>query len=359
MLQRLATLIILLMAGLPLSAQWLDLSTPGIPRTADNEPDLTAPVPKDAYGQPNLSGLWIPVNSHGSLFDPNNAQEWARELMAEHESNYYGQEPRFSCLPGGPAAYPAGALAGGLRRFVHRPDFLAILNADMTYRQVFMDGRELETDPFPTWTGYSVGYWEGDSLVVESNGYNDKTWLNGVGLQHTDQLRITERYQRVDFGHINIEITYDDPGTFTESVQAFVEMEYRADTEILENVCNESSKGLSHWNGEVKQADAKVVEVPEEVLETYVGTYEGIWLGNTITAEIVLEDGEMSLIRTPPYAYNGGNVESAKSRLIAQSQTAFDCTCGVAFVFKANDEGMVNDLEEVHVSGAWSFKRVR
>ncbi|MDG2087264.1 MAG: hypothetical protein P8J68_00775 [Arenicellaceae bacterium] len=359
MLQRPAALIILLLAGLPLNAQWLDLQTPNIPRTPDNEADLTAATPKDADGHPDLSGLWIPVNSHGSLFDPDKTQEWARQLMAEHESNYFGSEPRFSCLPSGPATYPAGALAGGLRRFVQRPNFLAILNADMTYRQIFLDRRELETDPFPTWTGYSVAHWEGDTLVVNSNGYNNKTWLNGVGLQHTDQLRITERYQRVDFGHIKLEITYDDPGTFTETVKAFVEMEYSADNEILENVCNESSKGLSHWNGEIQQADEKVVDVPEEILASYVGTYEGIWLGNLITAEILLEDGEMFLIRTPPYAYNGGNVESAKSRLIAQSEIAFDCTCGVAFVFKADEEGVVTELEEVHVSGAWPFKRVR
>jgi hypothetical protein len=358
--QRLATLIILLLAGFPLSAQWLDFLTPDIPRTADNQPDLTAPAPKNAEGYPDLSGMWVPVDAHGSLFDPDKTQEWARQLMAEHESNFFGKEPRFNCLPNGPASYPASALADGMRRFVQRPTFLAILSSDMTYRQVFLDGRELETDPFPTWIGYSAAHWEGDTLVVESNGYNDKTWLNGLGLQHTDRLRITERYQRVDFGHIKLEITYDDPGTFTEPVQALVEMEYRADTALLENVCNESSIGLSHWKGEIKQAEEKAVDVSEEILATYVGTYEGIWLGNVITAEIVLEDGEISLIRTPPYGDNiGGNIESAKSRLIPQSENAFDCSCGVGFVFKANGEGVVTGVEEVHVSGAWPFKRVR
>ena len=352
MLQRLATLIILLVATSPLSAQWLTLPTPGIPRTADGALDLSAPVPRGADGHPDLSGLWVPVDARGSLFDPDKIQEWARQVMAEQEGNFFGNEPRFHCLPSGPASYPAGSLASGMRRIVQHPTFIAILNSDMTYRQIFMDGRELETNPFPTWMGYSVAHWDGDSLVVESNGFNDKTWLNGKGLPHTDLLRITERYRRVDFGHIELEVTYEDPGTFTEPVQALIEMEYRADFELLESVCNESSIGLSHWNGEINQAEDKVVDVPEEILATYVGTYQGIWLGRIITAEILLEDGEMFLVRTPPYSYTGGNSDSAKSRLIPQSETAFDCSCGVGFVFKVNDEGIATEVSEVHVSGA-------
>ena len=129
MLQRIATLLILLVACLPLSAQWLDLPTPGIPRTADGKPDLTAPTPKDANGHPDLSGLWVPLEARGSLFDLDKIQGWARQLMEEHGSNFFGNEPRFSCMPSGPASYPAGALAAGLRRIVQQPTFLAILNS--------------------------------------------------------------------------------------------------------------------------------------------------------------------------------------------------------------------------------------
>jgi hypothetical protein len=356
MLQRLATLIILLVAGLPLSAQWLDLPTPGIPRTANGQADLSAVSPRDTDGNPDLSGLWVPGDARGSLFDTNKTQKWARQFMAEQESNFFGNDPRFHCLPGGPGSYPAGRIGTSGKRIVQQSNFITILNADLTYRQIFLDGRELETDPFPTWMGYSVGHWDGDYLVIESNGFNGKTWLTRSGLPHTDRLQITERYRRVDFGHIELEVTYDDPGTFTEPVQVLIVLEYVADSEMLETVCNESSEGLSHWNGKIKHADEKVVEVPDEILEIYVGTYQGIWLGGLIKAEFLLENGEMFLVRTPPYP-DVGNFDSAKTRLIAQSETAFDCSCGIAFVFKVDDEGVATEVEEVHVSGAWTFNR--
>ncbi len=359
MLQRLLTIMILLLASSQLSAQWLNLSTPGIPRTADGEPDLNAPTPRTADGQPDLSGLWLPVGASGSLYEPEKIQEWARQVMTENENNFYANDPRFACLPSGPGSYPAGAVASGMRRFVQHPTLIAVLNADMTFRQIYIDGRELEANPFPGWMGYSVAHWEGDTLIVESNGFNDKTWLHRDGLPHTDSLRITERYRRPDFGHIELEVTYEDPGTFTEPVQAIIEMEYQADSNLNENVCNESSRGLSsNWNGEIQQADDMVVDVPEEILARYVGTYQGVWLGTLTTAEFVLEDGEMSLIRTPGYSDTGGNFDSVKSRLIPLSENAFDCICGLGFVFTVNDEGVATQVSEVHVSGAWPFERV-
>lgn len=361
-MQRLTTLVFLqvlflLSIAAPLQAQWLGLPTPGIPRTADGEPDLTAPAPEFADGRPDMSGQWVPADARGTLFDPDKIQPWAREAMARHESNFYADDPRFSCLPSGPGAYPAGISVGGSRRIVQHPEFIAVLNPDMTYRQIYMDGRTLEEDPFPSWLGYSIGYWDGGTLVVESNGYNDKTWLTREGLPHTGQLHITERYQRLDFGHIALEVTYDDPGTFTGPVQASIDLEYR-DSGMLEIVCNESSRIGSDWSGEISQAEEKVVEVPEQVLEQYVGTYQGVWLGNLITAEVILEDGDLSLVRTPRYSDTGGNTGSATYELIPQSENAFDCSCGLGFIFNANDEGEITEVSEVHVSGAWPFKRV-
>ncbi|MDG2091256.1 MAG: hypothetical protein P8J61_09225 [Gammaproteobacteria bacterium] len=359
MLKRFASLIILLLAPSLVSAQWWSLSTPGIPRTVDGEPDLLAPVPMATDGHTDLSGLWISVGASGSLYEPENIQEWARQVMIENENNFYANDPRFACLPSGPGSYPAGVVASGLRRFVQNPTFIAVLNSDYTYRQIFMDGRELEVNPFPAWMGYSIAHWEGDTLVVESNGFNDKTWLHRDGLPHTDQLIITERYRRVDFGHIELEVTYEDPGTFTEPVQAFIELEFRADTELFENVCNESSRGLSsNWSGEIQQADDNVVDVSMGNLETYIGTYQGIWLGTLTTAEFAIENGEMYLIRTPGYSDTGGNTDSVRSRLVPLSENAFDCICGLGFVFSVNEEGMATEVSEVHVSGAWSFERV-
>jgi hypothetical protein len=206
--------------------------------------------------------------------------------------------------------------------------------------------------------GYSAGRWDGDTLIVESNGYNDKTWLTREGLPHTDQLRITERYRRLDYGHMELEITYVDPGTFTEPVQATVDLLLRPDGAMLEVVCNESETGQQHYSGDMSQSEQKVVEVPVEVLEKYVGTYRGIWLGNMITAEVTLEDGELFLKRTPRYSDTGGNTEFDTSALVPQSQNAFDSDFGLGWIFNVDDDGEVTSVSEVHVSGAWPFERV-
>jgi hypothetical protein len=356
MRRRFATLIVLA-AIAPVSAQWLELPTPGIPRTADGAPDLSAPAPRTIDGKPDMSGLWVPVQVTGEILNPDKIQAWARERIAQNTKNFFGDDPRFHCLPSGPGAYPAGSSEDGLRRIVQNPGVIAVLSSDMTYRQIFMDGRELEADPFTTWTGYSVGRWDGDTLVVESNGYNDQTWLHREGLPHTEALHITERYRRPDFGHIQLDVTYEDPGTFHSPVDASIVMEFR-DSMLLETVCNEGSKGRSHWGGEITEAERKVVEVAEEVLATYVGTYQGYWLGRLTTAEVALEDGALYLDRTPPYSETGFT-EAGKSRLIAQSENAFECDCGLGFVFSGDVDGMAGEVLEVHVSGAWTFTRVR
>lgn len=349
-----------LLSSVALHAQWFDLDTPGVPRTAEGRVDMNAPAPRTADGKPDFSGLWVPVDARGTLFETSKILGWAQDAMLAQESSFYTNDPRFHCLPDGPASYPAGMSVGGMRRMVQHPNMIAVLNPDMTYRQVFMDGRELEAEPLlPTWLGYSVGRIEGNELIIESNGFNDKSWLTREGLPHTDKLRLTERYTRPDFGHMTLEITYDDPGVFTESVQATVDMEFRADTEMLEIVCNESETGRSHYSGEIEQADNEVVTVPLETLQKYVGVYQGVWLGNQITAEITVEDGQIYLIRTPRYSDTGGNTDSAKSRLVAQSETAFDCTCGLGFIFTLDDSGKATAVSEVHVSGAWPFRRVR
>ena len=355
MTRRLATLI-LLAAVTPATAQWLDFRTSGIPRTADGSIDRSAPAPRTADDHPDLSGIWVPVDFSGSILNPENIQPWALDEIAEHTSNFFTNDPRFHCLPSGPGAYPAGAPYSGTRRIVQQPDVIAVLNADLTYRQIFLDGRELEENPFPTWTGYSIGRWDGDTLMVESNGYNDETWLHRDGLPHTEMLRITERYSRPDFGHMRIDVTYDDPGTFNSTVNGVIEMRYVADSQLLEVVCNESSKGRSHYSGTAEEAEEKRVEVDAATLEKYVGTYEGIWLGNLISVVITREDGELYIERTTPYGETG-IAHVGKTLLAAQSENAFEC-CGLGFIFTAEENGVTTEVLEVHVSGAWSFERV-
>ena len=104
----------------------------------------------------------------------------------------------YNCLPSGPEADKAAAW----KRILQTPTAIAILNEDLTYRVIHMDGRELEANPAPSWMGYSVGRWEGDTLIVESNGFNEKTWLSRYGQSHTEALRVTERYRRRDVGHL-------------------------------------------------------------------------------------------------------------------------------------------------------------
>ena len=358
-MKKTGTIFVLMALCAPVHAQWFDWQSPLVPRTPDGRPDLSAPVPRTADGGVDLSGLWVPEDARGSLFDESNILGWALEAMAEAETSFYTGDPRFHCLPSGPSSYPAGASVGGTRRILQRPDIVAILNPDMTYREVFMDGRGLEADPLiPTWMGYSAGRWDGDTLVIESNGYNDKTWLTREGLPHTDRLRITERYTRIDYGHMTLEITYEDPGTFTQPVQATVDLALRPDGAMLEVICNESETGRRHYSGEMSQSEAKIVEVPPEVLETYVGTYQGVWLGNLITAEVTLEDGELYLKRTPRYSDTGGNTNYDTSLLVPQSQNAFDSSFGLGWVFNADENGEVTSVSEVHVSGAWPFERV-
>ena len=337
-----------------LSAQWLGMPTPGIPRTPDGAADLDAPAPLTADGRPQLTGLWRVTEVQGDLDDDSKVQPWARETMAVHERNYYRDGPMMQCMPGGPG-YIAGGPAGGgsLRQIVQSPSVIAILFGDLTFRQIFTDGRELENDPLPIWTGYSVGHWEGDTLVVESNGYNDKTWLHAWGLEHTENLRTTERYRRTDFGHMEVDVVFEDPGTFDDPLHTRIEMVYAADDVILEIVCNEATEGgVKHWVGDkVADARASAVELDTDTLANYVGTYEGIWLEYLTTVEVTLDNGALFLSR------NG----EPKEELIPQSQNTFicaSCTWSQPYVFNNEGGGKAPSVQEVQVSGRWVFDRV-
>src|SRR6266849_83945 len=171
---------------------------------------------------------------------------------------------------------------------------MVILNEDLTYRQIYMDGRALETDPNPSWMGYSVGHWDGDTLVVvESNGFNDRTWLVGYH-PHTEALRITERFRRADFGHLQIAVTYQDPKAYSKAWTVPIRAQLAADTELLESVCNEfTDNGQEHWIGKVSDAEKTAVKVAPEVLAKNVGVYKGLYLERPRTVEVTLSDGTL------------------------------------------------------------------
>jgi hypothetical protein len=223
--------LILMMGTIPAGAQWLDRPTPNIPRTHDGKPDLTAPAPRGPDGKPDLTGVWngpAPV----PRADPINAQAWVNDVVRQHQQDYYRKRPFFQCLPSGPEA----ERFGGWKRILQTPAALAILNDNLTYRVIHMDGRALETNPAPNWMGYSVGRWDGDTLVVDSVGFNDKTWLNASGQPHTEALRVTERYRRRDVGHLEVEVTFTDPAAYAKAWGFTANMALAADTEMLESV---------------------------------------------------------------------------------------------------------------------------
>jgi hypothetical protein len=252
---------------LPVAAQWLNHPTPGIPRNEDGKPNVAAPAPRTREGRPDFTGLWNgPTRSVRP--DASDVRPWAKEVAQQRAEDFFKARPAFRCLPSGPETFGASSTATVWKRMLQTPSLIAILNDDLTYRQVFMDGRTLESAPFPTWMGYSVGRWEGDTLVVESLGFNDRTWLNDRGLPHTEALRMTERYERPDFGHLRIDVTFTDPAAYTKPVSFVVNMTLAADTEMLEAVCEVPS---DHWVGRASDVRIGAVQVAADVLAKYVG----------------------------------------------------------------------------------------
>jgi hypothetical protein len=345
------TVIILTAFVTPLSAQWLQRRTPGIPRIANGKPDLTAPPPRNADGKPDLTGLWevpldtavgnIAVRNVGDL-KPAEVQPWAQALLQQRAENFGKGNPRYQCLPQGPG-YSTG---GGMKKFFQTPAVIVILNDDLTYRQIFMDGRSLEIDPNPSWMGYSVGHWDGDTLVVESSGFNDRTWLHD-GYPHTEALRMTERYRRPDFGHLDVAVTFQDPGAYSKAWTVPVRAQLAADTEMLESVCNENSdSGQEHWIGKVSDAEKSRAQVAPEILAKYVGVYKGGYIGGLRTVEVTFSGDTLFI------TLNGG----PKQPIFPQSETSFSGT-GLTYQFIRDDQGIATRLIEGHVSGDYSYER--
>ena len=175
------TAVLTLVLSAPLAAQWLRYPTPGIPRTADGKPNLSAPAPRGADGKPDFSGLWTKISPKYSRniaadLKPDEIQPSARALVEQRREDLGREYMNVKCVPLGPG-YPTSADSTGaeMMKIVQTPALIIILNPDLTYRQIFLDGRPLEAAPNPSWMGYSGGRWEGDTLVMESFGFNDRT----------------------------------------------------------------------------------------------------------------------------------------------------------------------------------------
>jgi hypothetical protein len=352
---RLFLAVVILAAGaIPAGAQWLDRPTPGIPRTADGKPNLTAPAPRGPDGKPDLSGVWRGDNVVGRPA-PTDLQPWVLERAAQYQQEYYKTRPFYQCRPSGPEA----ELYESWRRIIQTPANVAILQDDLTYRVIHTDGRALEADPAPSWSGYSVGRWEGDTFVVESNGFNDKTWTSRYGISHTEKLRVTERYRRSDFGHMRVDVTFTDPDAYTRPWGFFADFTLAADTEMLEAICEKSSE---QWAVTLADLTSAAPTVPPDVLAKYVGVYSGIYGGRPRTFEITLQGGKLIAKITGEAIEGGlgatGLDEGAARTLIPQSETVFD-GLGLGFRFVVDDKGAANDLVVIHISGPYTYHRVR
>jgi hypothetical protein len=236
-------LLALLVAG-DVSAQWLTHPTAGIPRREDGTPDLHAPAPRRSDGKPDIAGLWLPQQPIvvGNGADPGVVpfKPWAEELWKWRYDTLGRDDPAAYCVVGG---VPRVNLIPYPFRIVTAPDRVVVLyEIFYTWREIMTDGRQLPIDPNPTWMGYSVGEWVEDTFVVRSAGFNGKSWLDTDGRPTTDALQVTERFRRIDFGHMDLEMTIDDPKAYTRPWTVKVPLVFQADTEMLEYVCNENNK---------------------------------------------------------------------------------------------------------------------
>ena len=234
------------------SAQWIRLPTPGIPRNADGKANLDAPAPRQPDGKPDLSGLWLTRGIYiGDITkdrkEPLPFQPWAAELYKKRRDTESKDDPTGWCMPGG---VPRSTAVPYPFKILHTKGMVVMLfEAVHSYRQIFIDGRELPKDPNPQWFGYSVGKWEGDTLVVSSAGFNDNAWLDNFGHPGTESMKVTERFRRKDFGHMDVQITIDDPKAYTKPWDVTLPLIFQPDTEMIEYMCNENEKDLEHLVG--------------------------------------------------------------------------------------------------------------
>jgi len=252
------SLLVMIIVGAASSAavaQWDPYPWKNQPRTPDGKVDLKAPPRRTADGKPDLSGFWMPADGVKHLLNlaadlkPEEVplQPWAQALYKERIENNGKDHPGVRCWPSG---IPEKLNIPDGLKVVQTPDLLIFLHESRTiYRQVFTDGRALPRDAQPTWMGYSIGHWEGDTLVGETIGQNGKTWLDMRGLPGTEALRIIERYTRPSVGRIDIDVTIDDPKAYTKPWSVKLSWNLVPDTDLIESICEENNKDLPHMVG--------------------------------------------------------------------------------------------------------------
>lgn len=344
---------------LPVGAQdqWHNLRTPVIPRLQNGAPDLAAPAPQSPEGHPDLTGIWQANLGSYSLLNlavdlkAGETQPWAARLFQDRSENYIRDNPFLRCMPGTGPSVTLGTL--GMFRVIQTPGIIAMLPegywGPASYRTIFTDGRSLPANPSPTWQGYSVGRWEGDSLVVESVGFNDQTWLDLGGHPHSESLQITERFRRRDFGHIDVQVTFRDPTIYARPWTIPATLNLVTDTELIEYVCNENERSVQHLV--VTEADRQrfrnKILLPADTLSKYVGRYEASRAtGDPFVYTVTLSD-EGQLAVQAPGIFAGRFILSAQSETTFTLFSAYLAEMSLEFVKDA--EGNVTELV-VHFS---------
>jgi hypothetical protein len=270
----------------PLSAQWVKYPTAGVPRKADGQVDMSARAPRLANGKPDFSGIWTtaePNRRTGALSSPKEApgprdpqsseaqspadpgditasrqmanigvdlpgglpyQPWLVPIVKERTDNLAKDDPHIRCLPDN---FLRAYGLPHLLKFVHTPNLLVVLDEmNAGYRQVFTDGRPLPQDPTPSFQGYSSGKWSGDTLVVDTIGVRDDTWIDWNGSVLTQAAKVREQIQRPDFGHLTVQVTVDDPKAYTRPWTVTLKERIVVDTELIDEICLENEQSLKH-----------------------------------------------------------------------------------------------------------------
>ena len=268
-----ATTAAIVLALVPAGAQWPAFPDQKVPRKADGAVNLEAPTPRTPDGKPDLTGVWLnewfyggqvrrppaalpgepPPSTFGNIGVnfPNGLplQPWAKQLMAERKAAGSKDNPDAHCLPMGLMQFHEHPQP---RKMIQTPEVLVILyEGNSGIRQIFTDGRTSpKNDPQPWWYGYSAGHWEGDTLVVETTGLRDGGWLDVDGSPQTDAAKITERFRRLNYGTMKIDVTIDDPkaytAPFTVRVNQKLMVDERVDAELIEFICAENEKDVEH-----------------------------------------------------------------------------------------------------------------
>jgi hypothetical protein len=267
--QVLITATIIMLSSTPLAAQWIGYPTAGVPRRADGSVDMQAPAPRLANGKPDLSGIWISDVTPEGEETPSNVftlpsgrymqnmgidmpdgqlpyQDWQLPIVAERTANLAIDDPHIRCLPDN---FLRAYGLPHMLKFVQKPDLLIVLNEmNAGYRQIFTDARALPDDPSPAWQGYSAGTWDGDTLVIDTIGVRDDSWIDWNGSVITEDARIREEFTRPDFGHMQIKVTIDDPRAYTQPWSVTLTQRIVVDGELIDEICLENEQFVERMN---------------------------------------------------------------------------------------------------------------